>query len=213
MGVLEQFAMSVLAAGGQVFVATGEAEVSRNDDFGGAEPQSGDGKKSGANSSSTPSDFITVVGEMFVNQKGVAALGYNTAEQKGKLAVSVDGVGAITYDIGEDLSKSNPGLITASATPIIDESRWQEKGIYRVHQIFVKEAMKYAITPFLGESLTSYAMNKFNEGHGQAWYMGSSYKYMNGARYDIQKFRVYFDLVVQRVNTSIWVDFSYHYKK
>jgi hypothetical protein len=53
MGVLEQFAMAVLAAGGQVLVATGEAEVSRNDDFGGAgpsdggdpDPQSGDGNK------------------------------------------------------------------------------------------------------------------------------------------------------------------------
>jgi RHS repeat-associated protein len=45
MGVLEQFAMAVHAAGGQVLVATGEAEVSRNDDFGGA--GSSDGGMSG----------------------------------------------------------------------------------------------------------------------------------------------------------------------
>jgi hypothetical protein len=41
MGVLEQFAMSVLAAGGQVFVATGEAEVSRNDVGSQVDPQIG----------------------------------------------------------------------------------------------------------------------------------------------------------------------------
>jgi hypothetical protein len=34
MGVLEQFAMAVLAAGGQVLVATGHAGVDRNDNSG-----------------------------------------------------------------------------------------------------------------------------------------------------------------------------------
>jgi hypothetical protein len=43
MGVLEQFAMAVLAAGGQVLVATGNAGVDRNDNSGGVGGSGGSG--------------------------------------------------------------------------------------------------------------------------------------------------------------------------
>jgi hypothetical protein len=88
MGVLEQFAMSVLAAGGQVFVATGEAEVSRNDDFGGAGTSDGGDSdpqdKMGISKESDKVDPLPVIVELVVGENAfkihAEAVAYSTRE-------------------------------------------------------------------------------------------------------------------------------------
>lgn len=99
-------------------------------------------------------------------------------------------------------------------TKVIDESRWNEKGIYRVHNLAHKSILEKTLSAFIGKgSLFDYAYKKFNEGNGQMWFMGWSQTYYGSDKYNITKYRVYFDLVIQQVNTSIWIDIHKYNKK
>jgi len=98
---LKSIILSNVYESGSFLVNAGSPGGGGNSDGAASDPQSG-----GSDSKKSPSEFYQIVGEMFVDGKGVAALGYNTADNKGQFAIAVDGAGIVLYDLDEEFLKA-----------------------------------------------------------------------------------------------------------